>query len=195
MTHFPFRQETQTEIQAGGSAEVLTWSVLTAETALLSMLCSGRTLLFSVSLLILLGCAVAAGFMSGRNRVFSQINPLRQSYWGFILSAAGILLIMLSRQAFTSEELLWLGVVISGVGIGSVYPVVSLCGIGNRHPRLRRRVRIILSGLVTLSLVLFIRYKCGGVSGFSLAAAISVDIALLGAILSKITLDDLPCNG
>lgn len=140
-------------------------------------------LFIPLTLMIIVGNAIAG-------KLFMRIPALRVLRWGFLLGAAGLLLIV-----FSLERIDWLlfipGLLLSGVGHGMIYTakfVVGMSEVPDEQQGIASGVMITAqyaSGAIALALMVIILNGHAGVAGFQYGFAALIGFALLGALLTK----------
>lgn len=150
------------------------FSELIAQLALLLMLSARQPGLSTLALLPLLLLAFTCGYRFLRHQVSGMLR-------GFLISAVGMLLLVVAFHAPHNAYWVMAGIMISGLGQGMVGRAVS----GQER---RYRALLLLSGAVlTVAVSLIVTSQFSGLSGFSYAFALLLDLSLLGAVITKIT--------
>ncbi|MEC5343132.1 MFS transporter [Brenneria populi] len=140
-------------------------------------------LFIPLTLMIIVGNAIAG-------KLFTRIPALRVLRWGFLLGAAGLLLIV-----FSLDRLDWPlfipGLLLSGVGHGMIYTakfVVGMSEVPDDRQGIASGVMITAqyaSGAIALALMVIILNAHTGMAGFHYAFAALIGFALLGALLTE----------
>lgn len=189
MSNLSLTRRSQPDEPAGGIITAFIASVLAAETGLLIVFSIQRGGLFTLSLCGLLLLALAVGFIIARQPLFHRVKTLRKIYWGFFTCALGILLIIPALQGRLAGEVLAVAVVISGFGAGIICTALAQDLTDGRNHPLRRRLALIVY-VAMLAAALCSGYGVDNTHDYSLAFAIVADLALLGAVYSKIIYHD-----
>lgn len=178
------RQATQQpRLIAGG----IFYSGLAAEALLLVTLYGGSGLLYGLALLLTLTLTTAAGIATARWRHAGQLAGIMH---GFLIAAAGLLLVVLALHAQRDWLVLLPAVAISGVGQGMVGAALHQGSMRSRSGRVRLLVYGLLA-LLSCVLVLAIKQAVGGLEGRSFSFALLLDLALFGALLVRISQRDV----
>ncbi|MFI8415867.1 hypothetical protein ACQKDS_04480 [Serratia sp. NPDC078593] len=169
----------------------LFFSGLAAQGGLLAQLFGWEALPYGLSLLLVFTVtfALGAGVMHWRRRGLQA--PLAGLCPGFVLNAAGLLLLILMLHAQRDGWALFLAITLSGIGQGIVYYAL-LHPLGER--RKLKPVSVVAYSLLavfTVVLVLLIEDVMTGRGGRDFALALLVDMALFGALLIRIAQCDL----
>lgn len=151
------------------------FSEVIAQLALLLMLSLRQPGLSTLTLIPLLLVAFPCGYCLLRHQALLS-GMLR----GFLLIAVGMLLLVVAFHAPHNAYWVMAGIMISGLGQGMVGRAVS----GQER---RYRALLLLSGVLTVAVCLIVTSQFSGLSGFSYAFALLLDLSLLGAITTKIT--------
>lgn len=116
-----------------------------------------------------LGVSFAAGVM--------LVNKGGVTRYGFTLSAAGWLLVLLTMLSGQIGAMLLPGIVVGGLGLGLAH--------GRFHSR-KSNISV-LSSVAALGVAWFIQVNSApGFNGYGFAFALLIDLALLGAVLVSI---------
>lgn len=144
-------------------------SAAIAGAGLLVKLSIAVSVILSLVQLFALGLSFAVGMMLANNHSLMR--------YGFPLSAAGWLLVLLSLLGGQTGSMLLLGIVGGGLGLGLAH---GRSITGNRTVNT-------LSSVATLVAVLFIQTNSAlGVNGYGFAFAVVIDLTLLGVLLVRI---------
>ncbi|HDU4718607.1 TPA: hypothetical protein RFT82_003023 [Klebsiella aerogenes] len=169
-----------------------------AQAIALSSLCAAGALLLSISaiigaiaslaLLLALAGAFAVGYAIGRWQQWPAHYSVTISCYAFVLSAIGWLLVLV----IWNSEHGWLelipGIVFGGLGLGIVWQThAAERGFLGMMPNIPTIASIVF---ITLAILLTNHYADSGKGGFVYALAVLADLALLGAVLVKIRLQD-----
>ncbi|MBS5771788.1 MAG: hypothetical protein KHW84_01890 [Enterobacter cloacae] len=152
------------------------FSEVIAQLALLLMLSARQPVLSTLVLIPLLLVAFACGYCLLRQQALLS-GMLR----GFLLSAVGMLLLVVAFHAPHNAYWVMAGIMISGLGQGMVGRAVS--GQERRYLAL-----LLLTGAVlAVAFCLIVTSQFSGLKGVSYAFALLLDLSLLGAVTTKIT--------
>lgn len=123
----------------------------------------------SVILLAALVASVALGVVLARQRGIAR--------HGFLLAAAGWLLVLLTTLNAHPGMALLPGILVAGVGLG----------LAHGQHAVEKRIGTLMSCVAALTAVLMIQACAApGLMGYVFALALPVDLALLGALLVRI---------
>ena len=180
--------------QARIHAGILLLSGLAAQVALLIKLAAWESALITVVLLILLFIAIFSGVYLARYRLLQRKSSLQQICLGFIISAAGLILLLVTLHGVHTVWSLLPGIIISGLGQGMVSTAVMKKDKNKWHRfyASKRMATLLIIG-VAVAVTAAVRLQSGfpGITGFPYAFALLVDIALFGALYVRIIeLDD-----
>ncbi|HFK7188874.1 hypothetical protein ACCC84_07715 [Serratia odorifera] len=173
----------QPRLIAGG----IFYSGLAAEALLLVTLYGSRGLLYGLASLLTLMLAAAVGIGTARWRHAGQLAGIMH---GFLIAAAGLLLVVLALHAQRDWLALLPAVAISGVGQGMVGAALHQGSVRSRSGQVRLLVYGLLA-LLSCVLVLAIKQAVGGLEGRCFSFALLIDLALFGALLVRITQRDV----
>ncbi|HDU4420972.1 TPA: hypothetical protein RFT07_004522 [Klebsiella aerogenes] len=142
----------------------------------------------SLALLLALAGAFAVGYAIGRWQPWPAHYSVTISCYAFVLSAIGWLLVLV----IWNSEHGWLelipGIVFGGLGLGIVWQThAAERGLLGMMPNIPMIASIVF---ITLAILLTNHYADPGKGGFVYALAVLADLALLGAVLVKIRLQD-----
>ena len=169
-------------------AQAIALSSLFAAGALLLSISAIIGAIASLALLLALAGAFAVGYAIGRWQPWPAHYCVTISCYAFVLSAIGWLLVLV----IWNSEHGWLelipGIVFGGLGLGIVWQTHAaervLLGMMPNIPTIASIV------FITLAILLTNHYADSGKGGFVYALAVLADLALLGALLVKIRLQD-----
>ncbi|PWW11660.1 hypothetical protein [Mangrovibacter plantisponsor] len=171
------------------TATALLYSGLAAQIALLLMLSVQESITDAITLVLLLVIAFTGGYLGSRWPVFRQQNWLNRLYYGFLVSAAGMLFLVMALQGAYNWFPLVPGVAISGLGQGIV--AMAAANTNRSHPvtmrPLSRTLWKVAGALLSIVVCLHIQGQFSGITGFPYAFALLLDLALLGALYVRIT--------
>ncbi|CAH5864960.1 TPA: hypothetical protein M8J30_004857 [Klebsiella aerogenes] len=169
-------------------AQAIALSSLFATGALLLSASAIIGAIASLALLLALAGAFAVGYAIARWQPWPAHYCVTISCYAFVLSAIGWLLVLV----IWNSEHGWLelipGIVFGGLGLGIVWQTHAaervLLGMMPNIPTIASIV------FITLAILLTNHYADSGKGGFVYALAVLADLALLGAVLVKIRLQD-----
>ncbi|EIV6644709.1 TPA: hypothetical protein MDY81_004004 [Klebsiella aerogenes] len=169
-------------------AQAIALSSLFAAGALLLSISAIIGAIASLALLLALAGAFAVGYAIGRWQQWPAHYSVTISCYAFVLSAIGWLLVMV----IWNSEHGWLelipGIVFGGLGLGIVWQThAAERGFLGMMPNIPTIASIVF---ITLAILLTNHYADSGKGGFVYALAVLADLALLGAVLVKIRLQD-----
>lgn len=174
------------------TATALLYSGLAAQIVLLLKRSIQESMVDAITLVLLLVISFTGGYLGSRWPVFRRKNWLNRLYYGFLVSAAGMLFLVMALQGAYHWLSLVTGVPISGLGQGIV-AMAATDTDRNHHAAMRPLSRILLrvaGPLLAIVVCLHIQGQFSGITGFPYAFALLVDLALLGALHAKITWAD-----
>lgn len=169
-------------------AQAIALSSLFAAGALLLSISAIIGAIASLALLLALAGAFAVGYAIGRWQQWPAHYSVTISCYAFVLSAIGWLLVLV----IWNSEHGWLelipGIVFGGLGLGIVWQThAAERGFLGMMPNIPTIASIVF---ITLAILLTNHYADSGKGGFVYALAVLADLALLGAVLVKIRLQD-----
>ncbi|HBU8523970.1 hypothetical protein PGN95_17585 [Klebsiella aerogenes] len=169
-------------------AQAIALSSLFAAGALLLSISAIIGAIASLALLLALAGAFAVGYAIARWQPWPAHYCVTISCYAFVLSAIGWLLVLV----IWNSEHGWLdlipGIVFGGLGLGIVWQThAAERGLLGMTPNIPTIASIVF---ITLAILLTNHYADSGKGGFVYALAVLVDLALLGAVLVKIRLQD-----
>lgn len=169
-------------------AQAIALSSLFAAGALLLSVSAIIGAIASLALLLALAGAFAVGYAIARWQPWPVHYCVTISCYAFVLSAIGWLLVLV----IWNSEHGWLelipGIVFGGLGLGIVWQTHAaergFLGMMANIPTIAGIV------IITMAILLTNHYADSGKEGFVYALAVLADLALLGAVLVKIRLQD-----
>ncbi|HBQ2427715.1 TPA: hypothetical protein L7M08_000270 [Klebsiella aerogenes] len=169
-------------------AQAIALSSLFAAGALLLSISAIIGAIASLALLLALTGAFAVGYAIARWQPWPAHYCVTISCYAFVLSAIGWLLVLV----IWNSEHGWLelipGIVFGGLGLGIVWQThAAERGFLGMMPNIPTIASIVF---ITLAILLTNHYADSGKGGFVYALAVLADLALLGAVLVKIRLQD-----
>ncbi|MGG8084262.1 hypothetical protein PGO25_00240 [Klebsiella aerogenes] len=182
---------TRAAVETSGAeprAQAIALSSLFAAGALLLSVSAIIGAIASLVLLLALAGAFAVGYAIARWQPWPAHYCVTISCYAFVLSAIGWLLVLV----IWNSERGWLdlipGIVFGGLGLGIVWQThVAERGFLGMMPNIPTIASIVF---ITLAILLTNHYADSGKGGFVYALAVLADLALLGAVLVKIRLQD-----
>lgn len=170
-------------------AQAIALSSLFAAGALLLSISAIIGAIASLALLLALAGAFAVGYAIGRWQQWPAHYSVTISCYAFVLSAIGWLLVLV----IWNSEHGWLelipGIVFGGLGLGIVWQThAAERGFLGMMPNIPTIASIVF---ITLAILLTNHYADSGKGGFVYALAVLADLALLGAVLLKIRLQEM----
>lgn len=176
------------------SVGLFLFSGLLAQIVLLLQFSLQQSLPAAFALAGVLAIAFAGGYIGSRWEAFLPTAHLTRIRLGFLISAAGLLCLILAFRGMYSWHSLMPGVIVSGLGQGIVSRAIAGKRNGNavsaRFAKSRAGVMTTVA-LLSSGICLAIPLQFAGLSGFPYAFALLLDLSLLGALYIKITEDDL----
>ncbi|MDR2264474.1 MAG: hypothetical protein LBE93_13615 [Enterobacter asburiae] len=171
------------------TAGLFLFSGLVAQIILVQLFTVRTGFLSAVALTVLLLVALAGGFYGARWGVFRRKPAARRIFLGYLISAAGMLLLLLASQGLDNWVSLIPGIIISGTGQGMVFRVVTEKNGSAFLSRLSLfRAGLLLSGtILSAAICLVIPVDIAGKSAFTYAFALLLDLSLLAATYARIT--------
>lgn len=175
--------------QARLHAGILLCSGLAAEGVLLLKLSAWGNLLISIGLLALLVIAFTTGAYLAQWPLIQRQNTLTRLRQGFLISAAGLLLLLAASRDLSHWLPLLAGILLSGVGQGMV---------GNAVMKGRKKkwssgytpglmATLLITGVVlAVTAVLLLQTRFAGTAGFPYGFGLLLDLSLLGALYVRI---------
>ncbi|EPG6266909.1 hypothetical protein L9F34_001181 [Klebsiella aerogenes] len=169
-------------------AQAIVLSSLFAAGALLLSISAIIGAIASLALLLALAGAFAVGYAIARWQPWPAHYSVTISCYAFVLSTIGWLLVLV----IWNSEHGWLGlipgIVFGGLGLGIVWQThAAERGLLGMTPNIPTIASIVF---ITLAILLTNHYADSGKGGFVYALAVLADLALLGAVLLKIRLQD-----
>ncbi|WP_368745694.1 hypothetical protein [Klebsiella aerogenes] len=188
MSIFPSPRAAVATSCAEPRAQAIALSSLFAAGALLLSVSAIIGAIASLALLLALTGAFAVGYAIARWQPWPAHYSVTISCYAFVLSAIGWLLVLV----IWNSEHGWLelipGIVFGGLGLGIVWQThAAERGLLGMMPNIPMIASIVF---ITLAILLTNHYADPGKGGFVYALAVLVDLALLGAALVKIRLQD-----
>ncbi|HGY4332258.1 hypothetical protein [Klebsiella aerogenes] len=182
---------TRAAVETSGAeprAQAIALSSLFAAGALLLSVSAIIGAIASLVLLLALAGAFAVGYAIARWQPWPAHYCVTISCYAFVLSAIGWLLVLV----IWNSERGWLdlipGIVFGGLGLGIVWQThVAERGLPGMMLTIPTIASIVF---ITLAILLTNHYADSGKGGFVYALAVLADLALLGAVLVKIRLQD-----
>ncbi|MCY4766036.1 hypothetical protein [Klebsiella aerogenes] len=170
-------------------AQAIALSSLFAAGALLLSVSAIIGAIASLALLLALTGAFAVGYAIARWQPWPAHYCVTISCYAFVLSAIGWLLVLV----IWNSEHGWLelipGIVFGGLGLGIVWQThAAERGLSRMMANIPMIASIVI---ITLAILLTSHYADSGKGGFVYALAVLVDLALLGAALVKIRLQEM----
>lgn len=163
-------------------------SGLAAQIALLLTFSAEETPVQAITSILLLFIALAAGYLAARWAVLSRRSRREKIYTGFLINAGGLLLLLLAAQGALHGLSLLPGVMVCGLGQGSVIRAIK--GEGERfRPHFSPFVTGlgVLVALIAVGICLATAAHFADTSGYPYAFASLLDLSLLAALHAKIT--------
>ncbi|EKQ6527126.1 hypothetical protein [Klebsiella aerogenes] len=188
MSIFPSPRAVVATSCAEPRAQAIALSSLFAAGALLLSVSAIIGAIASLALLLALTGAFAVGYAIARWQPWPAHYSVTISCYAFVLSAIGWLLVLV----IWNSEHGWLdlipGIVFGGLGLGIVWQThAAERGFLGMMPNIPTIASIVF---ITLTILLTNHYADSGKGGFVYALAVLADLALLGAVLVKIRLQD-----
>ncbi|MGO3570049.1 MAG: hypothetical protein ACTIOQ_19685 [Serratia grimesii] len=182
----PFAASAQQQAQT--NAGILLFSGLVAQFALLLKLYALENPLLMVALLACFIIAFVLAVFLMQLKVFKSKSRLSLVRQGFVISAIGTLLLLLALHGLPNGLPLFSAMAISGVGQGMVYSAAIRPGNNNNKDGhvLRRRALLLAGSLLAVVAVLLIQSSFTGITGFSYAFALLIDLSLLAALYVRV---------
>ncbi|HCK02414.1 MAG TPA: hypothetical protein DHV72_20675 [Serratia grimesii] len=180
----PFAASAQQQAQT--NAGILLVSGLVAQVALLLKLYALENPLLMVALLACFIIAFVLAVFLMQLKVFKSKSRLSLVRQGFVISAIGTLLLLLALHGLPNGLPLFSAMVISGVGQGMVYSAAIRPGNNKDGHVLRRRALLLAGSLLAVVAVLLIQSSFTGITGFSYAFALLIDLSLLAALYVRV---------
>ncbi|MGG7734890.1 hypothetical protein PGN79_02225 [Klebsiella aerogenes] len=169
-------------------AQAIALSSLFAAGALLLSISAIIGAIASLALLLALAGAFAVGYAIGRWQQWPAHYSVTISCYAFVLSAIGWLLVLVIWNSEHGWLELISGIVFGGLGLGIVWQThAAERGFLGMMPNIPTIASIVF---ITLAILLTNHYADSGKGGFVYALAVLADLALLGAVLVKIRLQD-----
>ena len=172
--------------QAQTNAGILLFSGLVAQVALLLKLYALENPLLMVAWLACFIIAFVLAVFLMQLKVFKSKSRLSLVRQGFVISAIGTLLLLLALHGLPNGLPLFSAMVISGVGQGMVYSAAIRPGNNKDGHVLRRRALLLAGSLLAVVAVLLIQSSFTGITGFSYAFALLIDLSLLAALYVRV---------
>ncbi|KFB88254.1 hypothetical protein CR62_06080 [Serratia grimesii] len=172
--------------QAQTNAGILLFSGLVAQVALLLKLYALENPLLMVALLACFIIAFVLAVFLMQLKVFKSKSRLSLVRQGFVISAIGTLLLLLALHGLPNGLPLFSAMAISGVGQGMVYSSAIRPGNNKDGHVLRRRALLLAGSLLAVVAVLLIQSSFTGITGFSYAFALLIDLSLLAALYVRV---------
>jgi hypothetical protein len=172
--------------QAQTNAGILLFSGLVAQVALLLKLYALENPLLMVALLACFIIAFVLAVFLMQLKVFKSKSRLSLVRQGFVISAIGTLLLLLALHGLPNGLPLFSAMAISGVGQGMVYSAAIRPGNNKDGHVLRRRALLLAGSLLAVVAVLLIQSSFTGITGFSYAFALLIDLSLLAALYVRV---------
>ncbi|MCG8709355.1 MFS transporter [Brenneria sp. 4F2] len=179
-------------LQRGSIASALYMASVGTELFLLTLLTQAHygysalqtgLLFIPLTLMIIVGNAAAG-------KLFARMAALRVLCWGFLLGAAGLLLIVISLRT----QIVWLGFIpgllLSGVGHGMIYTAKFVVGMHDVPDERQGGASGLMitaqyaSGAISVALMVIVLNHHPGMAGFQYGFAALIGFALLGALLT-----------
>ncbi|CAI0794688.1 hypothetical protein [Serratia grimesii] len=181
----PFAASAQQQAQT--NAGILLFSGLVAQVALLLKLYALESPLLMVALLACFIIAFVLAVFLMQLKVFKSKSRLSLVRQGFVISAMGtLLLLLLALHGLPNGLPLFSAMAISGVGQGMVYSAAIRPGNNKDGHVLRRRALLLAGSLLAVVAVLLIQSSFTGITGFSYAFALLIDLSLLAALYVRV---------
>ncbi|MFJ7498283.1 hypothetical protein ACIQ2O_00850 [Serratia grimesii] len=180
----PFAASAQQQAQT--NAGILLFSGLVAQVALLLKLYALESPLLMVALLACFIIAFVLAVFLMQLKVFKSKSRLSLVRQGFVISAMGTLLLLLALHGLPNGLPLFSAMAISGVGQGMVYSAAIRPGNNKDGHVLRRRALLLAGSLLAVVAVLLIQSSFTGITGFSYAFALLIDLSLLAALYVRV---------
>ncbi|CAI1503901.1 Uncharacterised protein [Serratia grimesii] len=172
--------------QAQTNAGILLFSGLVAQVALLLKLYALENPLLMVAWLACFIIAFVLAVFLMQLKVFKSKSRLSLVRQGFVISAIGTLLLLLALHGLPNGLPLFSAMAISGVGQGMVYSAAIRPGNNKDGHVLRRRALLLAGSLLAVVAVLLIQSSFTGITGFSYAFALLIDLSLLAALYVRV---------
>lgn len=175
--------------QARIHAGILLCSGMAAQGVLLLKLTAWGNLLISIALLALLAIAFAAGAYVAQWPAIQRQNRLPRLRQGFLISAAGLLLLLAASRDLPHWLPMLAGILLSGLGQGMVGNAVMKGGKKAWHTGYTPGLMAILlsTGVVlAVTAALLLQTRFAGTAGFPYAFGLLLDLSLLGALYVRI---------
>lgn len=175
------------------TAGLFLYSGLFAQLALLLEFSAQRNVVTLFALVTCLTGGIAGGWLAARWKIIMQKTWCTRIWLGFLIHAAGMLLVIIASRDVQHASLWIAGVIASGWGQGVVFRAVKgkrrmgTGAVGSTRYRagLRLSMMIVLAGICLLIPLRFV-----GMTGFPYAFALLFDVSLLGALYAKIVQHD-----
>ncbi|CAI0765354.1 Uncharacterised protein [Serratia grimesii] len=180
----PFAASAQQQAQT--NAGILLFSGLVAQVALLLKLYALESPLLMVALLACFIIAFVLAVFLMQLKVFKSKSRLSLVRQGFVISAIGTLLLLLALHGLPNGLPLFSAMAISGVGQGMVYSAAIRPGNNKDGHVLRRGALLFAGSLLAVVAVLLIQSSFTGITGFSYAFALLIDLSLLAALYVRV---------
>jgi hypothetical protein len=179
----PFAASAQQQAQT--NAGILLFSGLVAQVALLLKLYALESPLLMVALLACFIIAFVLAVFLMQLKVFKSKSRLSLVRQGFVISAMGTLL-LLALHGLPNGLPLFSAMAISGGGQGMVYSAAIRPSNNKDGHVLRRRALLLAGSLLAVVAVLLIQSSFTGITGFSYAFALLIDLSLLAALYVRV---------
>lgn len=174
-------------------AGILLSSGLAAQIVLILKLSVWGNLLISLALLALLVIAFTGGVYLAQWRVLQRKSTLIRLRHGFLISAAGLLLLLAASRNLPDWLPLLAGILLSGLGEGMVANTAmkrgKKAGCHRYTPGLMSALLLIGAALAVTAAVL-LQTRFPGTEGFPYAFGLLLDLSLLGALYVRIIESD-----
>lgn len=175
--------------QARLHAGILLCSGLAAQGVMLLKLSAWGGLFISIALLALLVIAFAGGAYLAQWRLIQRQSTLPRLRQGFLISAAGLLLLLAASRDLPHWLPLIAGILLSGVGQGIVGNAVMKGGkkTWNSGYTPGLMATLLITGVVlAVTAALLLQTSFAGTAGFPYAFGLLLDLSLLGALYVRI---------
>ncbi|MGV8925535.1 MAG: hypothetical protein ACOH2G_07640 [Ewingella sp.] len=179
--------------QARIHAATILCSILAGQTILLLKLSARGNLFISIALLSLLCIVFSGGCFLAQFKVLQRKSLLPRLCQGFLISAAGMVLLLAASRELHSWLSLLPGIIISGLGQGIVCTAV-IKGCKKEwhkwHTPIYMSAMLIIGPVLSVTAVVLLQSRFTGMTGFPYAFALLADLSLLGALYVKIIESD-----
>lgn len=175
--------------QAQSNAGILLFSGLVAQVALLLKRYALESPLLLIAMLAIFIIAFVLAVFLMQLKVFQHKNRLTRVRQGFVISAVGTLLLILTLHDLPGELSLLTAMIVSGLGQGMVYAVAIHQGKKEGHALWRhtQAPALLIAGVIlAVAAVLLIQSSFSGVTGFPYAFALLIDLSLLAALYVRV---------